>query len=77
MRSEGGGFRLHMRSMGRSVESWISSRDQWKGENRLHEISRKQTMGFMRSLDQWEGEISSKISMRRGSELHEISGEGE
>ena len=50
MRSEGGGFRLHMRSMGRSVESWISSRDQWRGENRLHEISRKQKMGSIGSV---------------------------
>ena len=66
-----------MRSMGRSVDSWISTRDQWRGENRLHEISRKQKMGSVKSLDQWKEEISSKISMRRGSELHEISGEGE
>ena len=36
----------------------------------------RRKLGSMRSLDQWGGEIGSKKSMRRGSEFHEISGEG-
>ena len=44
---------------------------------RLHEISGEEKVGSMRSLDQRGGEIGSKRSMKRGSELLEISGEGE